>query len=82
MRKTRKASTSFKREDVVFRYAPQRVCSATFGADAAAEEDVEDEATVVVFARLDWPAVVGVAGARFEAALGVLGPAITFLLLS
>jgi hypothetical protein len=77
IRKTRKASTSFKREDVVLRYVPQRVCSAAFDADAAPEE-VDDGATVGVFAfaRLDAPAVVGVAGACF--ALGVLGPAIPF----
>jgi hypothetical protein len=46
-RKTRKASTVFKREGVVLRYAPQRVSSAAFDADAAAgEEEVVDEATV------------------------------------
>jgi hypothetical protein len=75
-RKTRKASTSFKREEVVLRYAAQSVSSATFDADVAAEEGVDDvEATVWVFARL---AVLGVAGACFAGACfaGVLGPAI------
>lgn len=63
----------------MLRYAPQRVCSATVDADAAAGEEVEDGATVEVFARLDAPAAV--AGARFAAPLGVLGPAITFVFL-
>jgi hypothetical protein len=73
-RKTRKASTSFKREGVVLRYADQSVCTATFDADVAEEEEVDDVgATVDVFARLDAPAVLGVAGACFA---GVLGPAI------
>jgi hypothetical protein len=73
-RKTRKASTSFKREGVVLRYAAQSVCRATFDADVTAGEEVDDvEATVWVFARLD--AVLGVAGACFA---GVLGPAILF----
>ena len=76
MRKTRKASTSFKREGVVLRYAAQSVCRATFDADVAAGEEVDDvEATVGVFARLDAPAVLGVAGACFA---DVLGPAILF----
>jgi len=71
-RKTRKESTSFKREGVVLRYAVQSVCMATFDADVAAGEEVDDdvEAAVDVFARLDAP---GVAGACFA---GVLGPAI------
>ena len=74
MRKTRKASTSFKREGVVLRYAAQSVCRATFDADVAAgEEDDDVEATVGVFARLDAPAVLGVAGACF---VDDLGPAI------
>jgi hypothetical protein len=78
-RKTRKASTSFKREGVVLRYAAQSVCRATFDADVAAEEVDDDvEATVDVFARLDAPAVLGVAGACFA---GVLGPAIPFFFL-
>lgn len=82
MRKTRKESTSFKREEVVLRYAAQSVCKATFDADdvAAVEEggeEVDDgvEATVWVFPRLDEP---GVAGACFA---GVLGPAIPFFFL-
>jgi len=53
-RKTRKASMNFKREGVVLRYAPQRVCTATF--DVVAEDDVE--ATVGVFVRLDAPGVL------------------------
>jgi hypothetical protein len=78
-RKTRKASTSFKREGVVLRYAAQSVCRATFDADVAAEEEVDDvEATVCVFARLDAPTVLGVPGACFA---GVLGPAIPFFFL-
>ena len=77
MRKTRKESTSFKREDVVLRYAPQRVCSAAFDADAAEEEEeVDDEAAAGVFARLDAPAAVAVAEACL--AFGVFGPAICF----
>jgi hypothetical protein len=58
------------------RYAPQRVCRATFDADGAARDEADDvEATAGAFARLDEPAVFGVEGACFE---GVLGPAITF----
>lgn len=58
-RNTRKASTSFKREGVVLRYAAQNVCRATFDADVAAEEEVDDvEATVGAFARLDALAVL------------------------
>jgi|SRR6267154_422017 len=75
-RKTRKASTSFKREEVVLRYAAQSVSRATFDADVAVVEDVDDvDAMVGVFARL---AVLGVAGACFAGACfaGVLGPAI------
>lgn len=42
----------------MLRYAPQRVCSATFDADAAVEEEeVDDDAAAGVFARLDAPAV-------------------------
>ena len=76
MRKTRKESTSFKREDVVLRYAPQRVCNAAFDADAAEEDEVDDEAAAGVFARLDAPAAVAVAEACL--AFGVFGPAISF----
>lgn len=57
------------------RYAAQSVCRATFDADVAAEEADDVEATVWVFARLDAPAVLGVAGACFA---GVLCPAIRF----
>ena len=66
---------SFKREEVALRYAAQSVCRAAFEADVAAEEEegVDVEETVVVFARLDAPAVLGVAGDCFA---GVLGPAI------
>jgi len=68
---------NFKREGVVLRYAPQRVWRATFDANGAAGDDEADdvEATAGAFARLDEPAVFGVAGACFA---GVLGPAITF----
>jgi len=72
-RKTRKASTSFKREEVALRYAAQRVCRATVDAGVAAEEVDDVEAAVWAFARLDALAVLGVAGACFA---GVLGPAI------
>jgi hypothetical protein len=74
-RKTRKESTSFKREEVALRYAAQSVCRATVDADVAVEEVDGVEATVWVFARLDALAVLGVAGACFA---GVLGPAIPF----
>jgi len=75
-RKTRKASTSFKRGEVVLRYAAQSVSRATFDADVAAGEEVDDvEATTGAFARLD---ALGVAGACFA---GVLGPAIPFFFL-
>ena len=78
-RKTRKESTSFKRGEVVLRYAAQSVCRATFDADVAGEGEVDDvEATAGAFARLDALAVLGVAGACFA---GVLGPAIPFLFL-
>ena len=77
-RKTRKASTSFKREGVVLRYAAQSVCRATFDADVTADEADDVEAAVGVFARLDALADLGVAGACFA---GVLGPAIPLFFL-
>ena len=60
----------------MLRYAPQRVCSAAFDADAAEEDEVDDEAAAGVFARLDALAAVAVAEACL--AFGVFGPAISF----
>ena len=74
MRKTRKASMNFRREDVASRYAVQRVCNATADADAGAEGGVAGWAADAAGEALGLEA--GVVEVAVEACFGVLGPAI------